>query len=87
MTWEYRVIRSQAEGDVPVYAVHEVLWSEDIIAVDEEGNRQPLDCSLTVDPSFPQGETLEELKSDLEMYLLAFAKPVLDYETLKEIEP
>ncbi len=86
MTWEYRVIRSQAKGDVPVFAIHEVYWF-DPDEGDEAGNPEHPDCSLTVDPSFPQGETLEELESDIGLYILALTKPALDYDTLKEIEP
>ena len=31
-------------------------------------------------PVFPTGETLEELKDSCDLYVAAFAKPVLEYQ-------
>ncbi len=41
--------------------------------------------AITVNPDHPQGETLEDLREDLERMLRALDKPVLDYETREEI--
>ncbi len=52
-----------------IFAIHEVYYNEDG------------ECDLvTVDPCCPQGETLEELKQDFELYQKALEKPVLNYE-------
>ncbi len=61
MTWNYRVIE-----DKEVFRIHEVYYNDagEITAISE-------------DPIVPQGETLEELKDDLEYYSAALKCPVL----------
>ncbi len=65
MTWNYRVIRREDE----IYAIHEVHYNKD---------GKP--SGVTVEPSWPQGETLEELQRDFEHYQEALQKEVLNYE-------
>ena len=65
-TWNYRVILKNRR-----YAIHEVYY-------DELG--QIWTC--TEEPVYPEGETLEELSTDLEHYRLALEEPVLDYGDL-----
>lgn len=69
MSWDYRVI--EHEG---AFTVHEVHYNEKgaIISVSE-------------DPMGPSGETLEELKADMEFFLQALDLPVLRKEEI-EIE-
>lgn len=38
--------------------------------------------SPTVNPCYPQGETLEELLADMQMMMKAFAKPIYDMEEI-----
>jgi len=63
MTWEYRVM---ARGDE--LAIYEVYYHED-------GRIQ----GSSVDPTFPAGPSLEELRANCEVYMAALDKPVLDY--------
>ena len=89
--WNHRVIRHRhvSGWDTPYfYVVHEVHYeidgdSEEIVAWSVEGLA-------------PQGDTLEELRTALERYLAALAKPVLevvpgaggddDVPTLREVD-
>ena len=67
--WNYRVMRRQYKNDDdPVYTIHEVYYNDN---GDVEGHTQ--------DAVYAYGNTAEELKADLELMLLAFDKPVLEY--------
>lgn len=57
MTWNYRVIKYDTNRDV-VYRVHEVFYNEN---KNIEG--------FTEKAVFPQGESLEELISDLRLMI------------------
>lgn len=69
-TWNYRVIR------------HEYLYKDEIEewfnihSVHYEGDTPVL---VSTEPQYVQGNTLEELKSSLELQLGALAKPIIDY--------
>lgn len=67
MVWNYRII----EHDRMFY-IHEVYYNDngDITAISE-------------DPMHPHGETLEELKNDLEYFRQAFIRPILKKEKIK----
>lgn len=67
MTWNYRVIE-----DKEVFRIHEVYYNDtgEITAISE-------------DPIVPEGETLEELKDDLEYYFAALKNPVLKKDEIK----
>jgi undecaprenyl pyrophosphate synthase len=68
--WNYRVMRRHYKyADKLTYEIHEVYY-------DDSGNVQ----RHTLEASDPFGETVEELKEDIELMLLAFDKPVLEYE-------
>ncbi|RFA30017.1 hypothetical protein CAI21_07305 [Alkalilimnicola ehrlichii] len=67
MRWNYRIVRKQG-----VLAVFEVYYDED---------GKPETC--TADPVAPQGETLDELRGDLEHYVAALASPILDIEQFR----
>lgn len=65
MSWNYRIVKTTFEqGDR--YAIHEVYY-------DESGNP----TSRTVEPCCPIGDTLEELRAEMERYLQAMNKPIL----------
>ena len=61
ISWDYRIIEHDG-----AFTLHEVHYNErgEIISVSE-------------DPMGPSGETLEELKDDMEYFLQAFNRPVL----------
>ena len=67
ISWDYRVI--EHEG---AFIIHEVHYNDkgDIISISE-------------DPMGPSGETLEELKADMEYFLQAFNRPVLRKEEIE----
>ena len=73
MSWNHRVMkRSYTHKDGTIeytYAIHEVYY-------DKEGNVD----SYTEDSVAPQGETLEELEKEIELFKKAILKPVLNYE-------
>jgi hypothetical protein len=66
MSWDYRVIRTEGEAGAR-YAIYEVYY-------DDEDRPE----ARTGHPSYPAGETLEELQEDLHSYQAALSQPVLD---------
>ena len=66
MTWNYRVIKHTTD-DVIYYGIHEVYYDD---------KQEP--SSYSEDSIAPYGQTLEEIKSDLEKMVTALSKPVLD---------
>lgn len=66
--WDYRVFKHTHEHFEPTYAIHEAYY-------DATGNVD----GWTRYRSELYAETVEELKLSLEMMLLAFNKPVLNY--------
>ena len=67
--WNNRVIRQTFDTGEVMFALHEVYY-------DDNGTPK----SITSDPVFPHGETLEELQADIARMLEATKKPVLNYE-------
>jgi hypothetical protein len=61
MSWDYRVI--EHEG---LFTIHEVHYND-------KGDV----TSISQDPMGPSGDTLEELKGDMEYFLEALYMPVL----------
>lgn len=92
MSWEYRVMRqthkwtvAKVEKSKYVYQIHEVYYHLD------ENNK--IETSWTVNPieaySCPEPEDkdkLEGMRWQLEKMLEALDKPILDYETGKELD-
>lgn len=80
MTWNYRILRrvSKVGNDYEdiSHAIHEVFY-------DKHG--QP--DSATAYPVYPHGETVDDMLDDIDRYMEALKKPVLDYDTLQEAEP
>lgn len=62
--WNWRIVNKDGW-----LAIHEVHY-------DADGN--PFAC--TERPTFPSGETLEELRKDLQAYSTALERPILPYE-------
>jgi hypothetical protein len=75
-TWNYRVLKTtdQKTGET-IYAIHEVYYND---------AGRPETC--TENSVAPMGESLAELKRDMELYLLALSKPILEYDSLEEAE-
>lgn len=69
--WNERVVRRTVDGET-WFAVHEVYY---------EGGK-PTNC--TVDPVYPDGETLDELRQAIRCYARACDLPALDYENFRE---
>jgi hypothetical protein len=75
MSWNYRVVKHKDKSDEEWYGIHEVYY-----------DKKDKPDMISEDPIDARGMTLDELKSDLEMMLRAFDKPVVVYEDfLKEI--
>ena len=69
MSWNYRVIRHIATGAAgDWFAIHEVYYDAD-----------GMPRAVSEKPISPQGDTCEELLSDLQMMQEAAEKPTLDY--------
>lgn len=74
MSWNYRVIKSVhswSDYTEETYAIHEVYYRAD-------GSIR----GWTDEPARPTADTLEDLKSVLEMFKVAFDKPVLNKDEL-----
>lgn len=69
MTWNYRVIHTVI-NDEHFFDIHEVYYDD---------NGEPK--FVTEDSVAPMGNTLDELKEDLQHYLLALSKPILEYDS------
>lgn len=63
MTWEYRVVNRCGE-----LAIFEVYYNDSGEVVGFSG-----------DPTYPAGETLDELVLNMNMYQEAILKPVVDF--------
>ena len=70
MIWNHRVIRHPGQNGTtnePFHAIHEVYYDGDDHAI----------TGWTQAPVAPMGSSLEELRSELAMFVLALDKPVL----------
>ena len=73
--WNYRVVSKQVEASgetYEFYAIYQVFYSDD---------DRPDSSSMT--PTYPSGDSLEELTADMAHYVDALKKPVLKYEDIK----
>ena len=68
MSWNHRVMKSK-DGDDDYYQIHEVYYDKDG-KVDGYTDRGTSPC----------GNSLQELKEDLERMLKSLDKEILDYE-------
>jgi hypothetical protein len=66
MNWDYRVINHDG-----MFTIHEVSYND-------KGDI----TSISQDPMGPSGDTLEELKDDMEYFLQALEMPVLKKEEI-----
>lgn len=68
MHWNHRVMRQHFDGtDEVTYGIREVFYNDDG-SID----------GWTAEPIDPHGETVEELRADLERMLACLDRPVLD---------
>lgn len=70
MSWNYRIVK-KIENNECFYGIHEVYYHKD-------GSFR----TCTVNPIEPFGETVDELKKDIELMMKAFELPVLNYEEI-----
>ena len=76
MSWNYRVIHTVLKGEYGTphqYAVHEVYY-----------NKAGSPISVSVNPIAPVGETLNELKNEMEHYMKALKEPILQFADFKD---
>lgn len=76
MSWNYRVMKRTYKGmnyEEDAYDIYEVYYND---------NGEVKNWSES--PTYPHGETLEELKEDIKRYEEALNKPVLDYDELEK---
>ena len=73
--WNYRVIKSGQDTDT-FFSVQEVYYSE---GEEEKNYSHTLDCT-------PNGNSIDELKTQLERMLKSLDKPVLDEIPVEEAE-
>lgn len=78
MGWNFRVVITEyksLKGEVELsFAIHEVYY-------DKIGRPN----GVSTEPSYPRGETLEELESSLKLYRLALRQEPLCYNDLEGI--
>ena len=73
-TWEYRVVERVASHP----NIGEVVWHEVIeVYYDDDGK-----LDATSDKIYPAGDTVDDLREDLELMLTAISKPVISHEEL-----
>lgn len=80
MHWNHRIVRRKhtyVDGSTEyTYGIHEVYY-------DEDGNVE----TWTVEPTYPHGDSIEDIKWSLKHMAKCLEHPVLDYETMiKKIE-
>ena len=74
--WNHRLIRRGGPGEDPWYRIHEVYY-------DDSGKIS----GWTIDPVEPFGETVEEIRQELEAMLRACGEPVLRLADDGALEP
>ena len=69
--WNYRIIRHTTNKNIR-YAIHEVFYSDAMAK------------AVAIEESFPMGETVKELREDLQLMLKAFNHPPLDMDEFEK---
>ena len=77
MSWNYRVVCRKFPNDEYIYNIHEAYY--------EDGSDTP--HSITTNPCYPEGDSTEELKKDIERFMKAFSRPVLEYDNFNSDKP
>ena len=73
-TWEYRVVERVASRP----HIDDAMWHEIIeVYYDDDGK-----LDATSDKIYPVGDTVDDLRKDLELMLTAISKPVISHEEL-----
>ncbi len=67
MRWDYRVLKSTNLDGTNTFAIHSINY-------DDNGQV----TSVSPDPVYPEGDSMDALRSQVETYLSAFDKPVLE---------
>ena len=69
-TWRYRVVRETDYTGHVFYTIREVFGS---------GKK----LSTTIEPCYPFGQDLDQLKADMQLMMMAFEEGSIDIEELK----
>lgn len=77
MSWNYRVVRSEEQGEV-YYQIHEAYYDEP--TTDTKPSR------LTANAVRPGGSTLIELRKDIALMFSAFDHPPIEWSDWKDKE-
>ena len=76
MTWNYRVVKrtfTNKDGSTEDrFAVHEVYY--------DDNDPPKAETMISLDPTYPSGDSVGELRRDFEYYQRALDKPVLIWE-------
>jgi len=79
--WNYRIVKKKLD-QFTGYAIHEVYYLGDEIAITEEG----IKMETFLDPFTEDTEGVEDLRKTFEKMKHAFESPILDFETRKDIK-
>ena len=78
--WNYRIVRTvynnNPNGNDDQYAIHEVYYEED-------NDTHP--DSVTSEATTLTGESLEEIRTNIDRIIKAFDKPVLEYQMFEDM--
>ena len=82
MSWNYRIVTrtwKHSNGTTEdTFAIHEAYYND-------EADSAP--HSISMGPSWPQGETPEELREEFAHYARALERPILKYEDFERRRP
>lgn len=70
MTWNYRIVKRRFKQETR-YGIHEAYYQTKTSVKPHSISKEPIHAA---------GETLEDLKADHAMQMLAFHKPILNWE-------
>lgn len=79
MGWNYRIMLHT--GNLPTGGVEKSLAIHGVY-YDDSGNLE----GWTESPDYIAGESIEDIKENLELMKRALDRPILDYETGKEVK-
>lgn len=77
MSWNYRLVKRTSKHDINeavdvTFSVHSAYYHNE---------HETVPYMISAEPATLIGETVEELRADLDRMTQAFAKPMIDYET------
>jgi hypothetical protein len=85
-TWDYRVVHQRTLQPVPAVANPTLPTEAHTYTIHEVHYEDGTPIAWVARPTAPQGETLPELRADLEALLAALDKPVLELSEMPGID-